>query len=63
MLVPKTYPLLKNAIHEGAKYGYRKAHKHTETPSEYEIRSAVEDAVMYHIAEVFDFVDHKNNEL
>jgi hypothetical protein len=63
MLVPKTYPLLAKAIDEGVKYGYRRAHKHTETPSEFEIRSAVEDAVMYHIAEAFDFIDQKNHEL
>ena len=63
MLVPKTYPLLKKAIEEGTKYGYRRAHKHTETPSEFEIRSAVQDAVMYHIAEAFDFIDQKGHEL
>jgi hypothetical protein len=63
MLVPKTYPLLAKAIEEGVKYGYRRAHKHTETPSEFEVCSAVEDAVMYHIAEVFDFVDQKNNNI
>ena len=63
MLVPKTYPLLAKAIEEGVKYGYRRAHKHTETPSEFETCSAVEDAVMYQIAEVFDFVDQKNNNL
>lgn len=59
MLVPKTYPLLENAIEEGVTYGYRKAHKHTDIPSEFEICSAIADAVMFQIAESFDFVDHK----
>ena len=57
MLIPKTQPLLENAIENGVTYGYRRAHKHTETPTEYEICSAISDAVMLRIAEVFDFVD------
>ena len=57
MLIPKTQPLLENAIEDGVTYGYRRAHKHTETPTEYEICSAISDAVMLRIAEVFDFVD------
>ena len=63
MLVPKTYPLLEKAIEDGTTYGYRRAHKHTETPSEFEICSAISDAVMYQISEVFEFVDQKNNKL
>lgn len=57
MLIPKTQPLLEKAIEDGVTYGYRRAHKHTETPTEYEICSAISDAVMLRIAEVFDFVD------
>ena len=57
MLIPKTQPLLESAIEDGVTYGYRRAHKHTETPTEYEICSAISDAVMLKIAEVFDFVD------
>ena len=57
MLIPKTQPLLENAIEDGVTYGYRRAHKHTETPTEYEMCSAISDAVMLQIAEVFDFVD------
>jgi len=58
MLVPKTYPLLERAIEEGVTYGYRKAHKHDDAPSEFEICSAIADAVMIQISDTFDFVDH-----
>lgn len=57
MLIPKTYPLLEKAIEDGVTYGFRKAHKHTDEPSEFEICSAISDAVMFQIAEAFDFVD------
>jgi hypothetical protein len=57
MLVPKTYPLLEKAIEDGVLYGYRKAHKHTEIPDEYEICSSIANAVMYQISETFDFID------
>jgi hypothetical protein len=59
MLVPKTYPLLVRAIEEGVTYGYRKAHKHDDAPSESDIRAAIEDAVMFQISDTFDFVDPK----
>lgn len=63
MLIPKTQPLLEKAIEDGVTYGYRRAHKHTETPTEYEICSAISDAVMFQIAEVFDFVDTNRTSL
>ena len=63
MLIPKTQPLLEKAIEDGVTYGYRRAHKHTETPTEYEICSAISDAVMLQIAEVFDFVDNNRTNL
>ena len=59
MLVPKTYPLLEKAIEDGVTYGFRKAHKHTDEPSEFEICSAIADAVMFQISDTFDFVDAK----
>jgi hypothetical protein len=59
MLIPKTYPLLVNAIERGVVYGYRRSHKHTEDPSEYEICSAISEAVMSEISESFDFVDSR----
>jgi len=57
MLIPKTHPLLVKAIEDGVVYGYRRAHKHTEEPTEYEVCAAISDAVMFQICEAFDFVD------
>ena len=59
MLVPKTYPLLEKAIEDGVTYGFRKAHKHDDAPSEFDVRTAIENAVMFQISEAFDFVDQK----
>jgi hypothetical protein len=59
MLVPKTYPLLEKAIEDGVTYGFRKAHKHDDSPSEFDICTAIADAVMFQISEAFDFVDVK----
>jgi len=46
-------PILRRAVEEGIAYGWRKAHKHTDKPSEDAIREAIEDAVMSEICEVF----------
>lgn len=59
MLIPKTYPLLSQAVEDGVLYGYRRAHKHTDEPTESEICLAITDAVMAQISESFDFVDPK----
>jgi hypothetical protein len=57
MLIPKTHPLLEKTIEEGVIYGYRRAHKHTDEPTESEICTAISDAVMLQISEAFDFID------
>ena len=57
MLIPKTYPLLSQAVENGVIYGYRRAHKHTDEPTESEICTAISDAVMHQISEAFDFID------
>jgi hypothetical protein len=61
MLIPKTYPLLQQAIEDGVRYGYRKAHKHTEDPTEKELCDAIEGAVMFQIAETFSIVDRDDD--
>jgi len=57
MLIPKTYPLLVKTVEDGVIYGYRRAHKHTDEPTESEICIAISDAVMLQISEAFDFID------
>jgi hypothetical protein len=51
----KTYIVLERAIEEGIGYGYRRAFKHTETPSEETIKNEILNAVMNSISEVIDF--------
>jgi len=63
MLIPKTYPLLVKAVEDGTTYGYRRAHKHTDSPTDSEIITAIQDAIMYEIAEAFELVDQKNIKL
>lgn len=52
---PKTRVILELAIGEGVRYGYSRAHKHIENPSEGAIIEAIEEAVMSQIYEYFDF--------
>ena len=49
------YKLIERCVEEGVQYGYNRAHKHTDTPTEDQIKLAVTDAVMNEICEWFDF--------
>jgi len=61
MLIPKTYPLLVKTIELGAIYGYRRAHKHTDTPTEAELCSAMTEAILNELVEAFFTVDPNTN--
>ena len=61
MLIPKTYPLLIKTIELGAIYGYRRAHKHTDNPTESELCSAMTEAILDEVVEAFFTVDPNNN--
>jgi predicted Zn-dependent protease with MMP-like domain len=54
---PKTWKVLQQAVETGVSYGYRRAFKHTETPTEDEIKQAIEQAVLNEISEWFDIAD------
>jgi hypothetical protein len=51
----KTYLILERAVSEGALFGYRRAFKHIENPSEGVIVDEITEAVMLAVSEVFDF--------
>lgn len=51
----KTYPVLSRAVEEGVAYGWTRAHKHTDNPSEDSVKDAIADAVMSSIGEFFTF--------
>jgi hypothetical protein len=52
---PKFYVILEQAIEEGVRSGWHRAHKHVENPQEASIKEAIEDAVMSAIHEYFTF--------
>lgn len=51
----KEYNVLEMAVERGVEYGYMRAHKHNESPSENEIKQAICKAVMDDISEWFVF--------
>src|SRR3990167_3294767 len=40
------YEVIARAVEEGVAYGYKRAHKHTDTPDEIQMRDALEHAIM-----------------
>lgn len=55
MMKPKVHVILDQAIREGVRLGYSRAHKHVENPTEGAIIERIEDAVMSAIYEYFTF--------
>ena len=47
-----TYVIVTRAIEEGINYGWNRAHKHTDRPSEGQIKQEIENAVMNSLSEV-----------
>jgi len=56
---PKIYNLLSRCIEDGIKRGYRRAHKHVESPTEDSILDNIEECIMSEIVEWFDFEEFK----
>lgn len=55
LVKPKFYVILEQAIEEGVRQGWHRAHKHVENPSEGAVIQHIEDAVMSAIHEYFTF--------
>jgi hypothetical protein len=53
----RAYSVVARAVSEGVEYGYRRAHKHVDTPAEDAILIAIEEAVMDELSEVIDWGD------
>ena len=49
------YIVMSDCITEGAKYGYHRAHKYHDNPSEDVIIAEIESAIMNSICEYFNF--------
>lgn len=54
-----TYKIISDAIENGIKYGYRRAHKHIENPSEDTIIEQIHLAVMNDLCDIINFDDDK----
>lgn len=57
MLIPKTYPILLQAVEEGVLHGYNRAHKHVEKPDEILLVDIIVRCTMEAILESFDIKD------
>ena len=49
------YEILSRAVEEGVSYGYMRAHKHTDIPTEDAIKTEIENAIMTELCEVITF--------
>lgn len=52
---PKFKVILEDAIEEGIRMGYHRAHKHNESPSEDHILEIIETTIWGKLYEYFDF--------
>ena len=55
MVKINAYEILSRAVEEGIDYGYRRAHKNTNNPTEGAIQTEIETAVMNALCEVLIF--------
>lgn len=51
------YAVMQRAVEEGLRYGWSRAHKHTNKPTEDAVMECLETHVMSAICELFDFGD------
>jgi hypothetical protein len=56
----RTYAVLTRAVEEGISHGWRRAHKHAESPSPEVIQEAICTAVLGEICDVFRFTDEES---
>jgi len=54
---PRTYRILEMAVESGVEYGYNRAYKHTDDPSDEQIKQSISEAVLLEISEWFDVDD------
>jgi hypothetical protein len=54
---PKIYRVLSEAVENGIKYGWHRAHEHNDEPDQIEIKGALHNAIMFEISEYFHFKD------
>lgn len=58
---PNFRKVLEIALEEGVRYGYNRAHKHIENPTEGAIIDSIVEQVMNSLDEWFDFEEETND--
>ena len=59
---PREYRLLERCIEEGLQRGYRRAYKHSDSPTEEQILDSLETNILGEIAEWFAFAPDEDCE-
>ena len=58
---PNTGKVIEMCLEAGIEFGWRKAHKHTETPSEEVIKNEILHAINMELYEWFDFEERQHD--
>ena len=61
IMKPKFLPVLEMCIENGLTYGYRRAFKHTDNPTEEEITDQIRQSIMHELYEWFDMESINEN--
>ena len=61
-ITPKVYQLLERCVEDGVDYGYMRAHKHCDAPTEASLKDNIQQAVMNEICEWFDFPQNNDEQ-
>lgn len=51
----KLYDLIERAVQDGIASGWHRAHKHTDNPTEHEIKKQIERGIMGELSDYIDF--------
>lgn len=57
-----TYKVISDAVENGIKYGWYRAHKHTDEPAEDEIKNRIQMAIMAEMIEYFFIFDQEGDQ-
>ena len=52
---PRLMPAMERCIEDGITLGWNRAHKHTDTPTEAQIKAGIEDAIWEELHQWFEF--------
>lgn len=50
-----SYNIISDAVEMGINYGYMRAHKYNDKPTEQDFKAAIQDGIMNSLSEVIDY--------